>query len=309
MQQQGATQEDARLFFRAACCLISADGKVSNQELGLLSEAMNRLGFPHTPEQLRGLATSTCKEIHSKGVDSESDALAGQLRRFSGMPLASYLQQVLASLAESDGVVAAREQLIISRFCAALVPSAPKTPPPLQATARTVSTRSAPISVASQPAYRPVTPGSAVRPLNWKWIFPILAVIYAIVRVRMAFSPAASKPTPRPTSSDTVPTQQPLQANAQTARRTKVGSTPAAAKPVTQNSVSYLMGKTLGGEYVERYRRRKKQEKPSDDEVARLAEQRADPRNYPRGYIFPGGLFDKADFIRGFWDGFNGANP
>ena len=295
MQQQGATQEDARLFFRAACCLISADGKVSNQELGLLSEAMNRLGFPHTPEQLRGLATSTCKEIHSKGVDSESDALAGQLRRFSGMPLASYLQQVLASLAESDGVVAAREQLIISRFRAALVPSALKTPPPLQATARTVSTGSAPISVASQPAYRPVTPGSAVRPLNWKWIFPILAVVYAAVRLWIPFSPAASKPKDRLASSHAVPAQR----APQSAPRSGFGGVD-----------GYGLGQVAGWGYGEWYKKNKPGQRPSAEEVRKLAD-RAKWRL--RSDLEYANMKDRFDFkedryVEGFWLGFEQKN-
>jgi flagellar biosynthesis GTPase FlhF len=195
--QQGVTQADAQLFFRAACCLISADGNIRSKEVAALSEAMNRLGFLHTPEQLRTLAVSTCKEIHAKGVDGESTALASQLSRLRATPLASYLQQTLLSLAASDGGVTEKEQRIASRLCDALVSSTPSGPPQLAASLQAKSVGPPPIGAKSRPQHQPKTAGSW-HPLDWKWIFPILLVFFAVVRVRMAFLPAANDAKGRP---------------------------------------------------------------------------------------------------------------
>jgi hypothetical protein len=146
--QQSVTKAEAQLFFRAACCVISADGKVREKELAVLSEAMGRLGFQHTPEQLRTHAISTCKEIHGRGLDAESLAIASEIRRFCKTPLASHLQQTLASVAASDGVVAEAEQRIVSRFRAALVPSGAGAP------------QEQPVILHSNPPSRPQLPVS-----------------------------------------------------------------------------------------------------------------------------------------------------
>jgi hypothetical protein len=206
------SREDAQLFFRAACCLISADGKVRSQELTVLSQAMSRMGHPHTPDQLKTLVLSTCKDIHGKGVDAESETIAKNLRRLSGTPLAPYLQQVINALASSDGTVADRERAIASHFSTALLASdshaqsrpatsSRSTPQPSLSHPSLVPQplpgRSDPVSRASRSMQQPVA-SSMPRPLDWKWIFPILLVVFVLVRVRLAFMPLANTETGRP---------------------------------------------------------------------------------------------------------------
>jgi hypothetical protein len=123
------SRENAQLFFRAACCMISADGKVRSEELSLLSQAMTRLGHPHTPEQLRTLAIATCKDVHSKGVDAESEQLASQLLRFRGTPWAPFFHQVFCELVASDASIGNRERLIASRLCQSLSGVGTSVPP------------------------------------------------------------------------------------------------------------------------------------------------------------------------------------
>ena len=170
--EKTVTLPESQLFFRAVCCLISADGKVRSQDAAVLSEAMNRLGFRLTADQLREQVVSTCKDIHAKGVDRESAALAANLRSLAKSPLAAHLRQVIESFTENDGIAAEKKRLVAAQFQQALTGPSATSPPPLASSKQIVARAAKPSASTVQSTERV----DNLNRLDWKWIFPIVAV-------------------------------------------------------------------------------------------------------------------------------------
>jgi hypothetical protein len=182
----GLTDDQVRLFLRAACCLIAADGAVKREEIAVLSEALSRLGFPQPTDKLRDLVIATCKEVHGRGVENESKALVEGLRLLRGSPPAQYLRQVFASLAASDGGVTQKENHIAMQFQQAIGGSGATAPPPMPSAPQ--STRSTANCGTASSGGQASFSVEALGRINWKWIFPILLVVFGLVRLRLAFT-------------------------------------------------------------------------------------------------------------------------
>ncbi len=120
---------DAQLAFRAACCVIAADGRVGTKEVAFLSEALLAFGEKFEPDRLKQPVVAACKEILKTGLAATVEAVSKELQPLVGTPSGKVIQGLcdqLAGLEEAENSKAKQIAATYSRILSVKKPSSQK---------------------------------------------------------------------------------------------------------------------------------------------------------------------------------------
>lgn len=116
-QKDTATEGDVlRVLLDGLCCIAAADGRLKDQEIKVITEALRQAGCKTSDESIKTGVVVSSQKIHRNGVESFAKHFVDAMKPHRAGALCKLLLDLQRTVAQSDGVVAAKEHKILAMF-------------------------------------------------------------------------------------------------------------------------------------------------------------------------------------------------